>query len=464
MRLAYLLAWFPVAALLAGCGDDSSSSTPSTTPDAGQSDGPVVGHDAAADMDAAQSPDVDASGADVAAPSDGPDSEYLPGDEMEPWEGGPSYYGKWPNGPSTDPGVFPIAVWLQQPSNVDKFKAVGINLFVGLWEGPTEAQLSTLSTGKMPVFCEQNAVGTSSANSGVIRAWTHSDEPDNAQNGTQDPVPTADILNGYQAMVAADSSRPVYLNFGQGAAADLWYGRGNRTNHPEDYAEYSKGADIVSFDIYPMNVYPYTGDPSKTWFKDFHDAVAQNIWYVAEGVKRLRQWTDNEKPVWTWLESTNIDGNSLYALTPALVKAEAWMALIHGARGIGYFSHTFSPFSETGLLDDAEMRDGIAALNAQIASLAPVLNTQTVSNGVTASSSNGQIPVSTMVKRAGGCSYVFAVSMRPGDTNATFTLRGFSGASSVEVIGENRQIPASQGVFQDAFGNHAVHLYKVATP
>ena len=42
------------------------------------------------------------------------------------------------------------------------------------------------------------------------------------------------------------------LNLGQGVAWDGCYGRGVRTNHPEDYPEYIRGCDLVSFDIYPV--------------------------------------------------------------------------------------------------------------------------------------------------------------------------------------------------------------------
>ena len=39
---------------------------------------------------------------------------------------------------------FPIGVWLQNPANAPRFRAAGINTFVGLWQGPTEAQLDAL--------------------------------------------------------------------------------------------------------------------------------------------------------------------------------------------------------------------------------------------------------------------------------------------------------------------------------
>jgi hypothetical protein len=276
-------------------------------------------------------------------------------------------------------------------------------------------------------------------------------------------MPTADVVSSYQAMVNADSSRPVYLNLGQGVASDLWYGRGHRTSHPEDYAAYARGGDILSFDIYPMNVFPAAAT-APDWMRAFTDAVSQNIWYVALGVERLIEWSAHTKPVWVWLECTNINGDSRYALTPTDVKAEVWMAIVHGARGIGYFSHHWNPFSEVGLLEVDAMRLAIAALNAQITALAPVLNTQSVANGVTAASSTPAVPVDAMVKRSGGYTYVFAVGMRPGATTATFTLRGFSGASTAEVLGESRTVSAAGGVFQDAFSSYAVHIYKIPNP
>ena len=42
--------------------------------------------------------------------------------------------------------------------------------------------------------------------------------------------------------------------------------------------------------------------------------------------------------------------------TPHQVKAEVWMSLVHGSRGLIYFVHQFKPrFNEHALLDDPEM-------------------------------------------------------------------------------------------------------------
>jgi nitrate/nitrite transport system substrate-binding protein len=40
-------------------------------------------------------------------------------------------YGRWSNGPPRDPGFFPIAVWLQDPRNVSRYREAGVNMALG---------------------------------------------------------------------------------------------------------------------------------------------------------------------------------------------------------------------------------------------------------------------------------------------------------------------------------------------
>ena len=363
-------------------------------------------------------------------------------------------YSAWKNGPSTSPDYFPIAVWLQSPARAAQYRAAGINTYVGLWRGPTEEQLAALRTADMKVICDQNAVGRRHLDDPTIIGWMHGDEPDNAQSlgegkGYGPPIPPEKIVEDYERIRAADPTRPVLLNLGQGVAWDGWHGRGVRTNHPEDYPQYVKGGDIVSFDIYPV----------------VHDrpAVTGKLWFVARGVERLVSWTEGRRIVWNCLECTRISHPTAKP-TPQHVRAEAWMSLIHGSRGLIYFVHEWEPkFNEAALLSDPEMLAAVTALNKQIRRLAPVLNQPSLADAVRVATDDPEVPVATLAKRLGDVLYVFAVGMRDGSTTATFTLKEAPDRASVEVLDEDRALPLGKGAFRDTFKPWEVHLYRIAT-
>ena len=147
-----------------------------------------------------------------------------------------SPYSRWAHGPPKDPDYFPIAVWLQDPDNAERFKAAGINLYVGLWRGPTSNQLARLREAGMAVICHPNALGRSQPDNPTIVGWMHDDEPDNAQSlgegrGYGPPIAPSTVVADFEKIRAADPTRPVLLNLGQGVAWDNWIGRGVRRNH-----------------------------------------------------------------------------------------------------------------------------------------------------------------------------------------------------------------------------------------
>lgn len=363
-----------------------------------------------------------------------------------------SPYVKWQNGPSHSADFFPIAVWLQNPARASRYRRAGFNTYVGLWRGPTEQQLKDLKAAGMKVICHQNKVALKSLDNSTIIGWMHGDEPDNAQSlgkgkGYGPPIKPQKIIDDYYKIHNADPTRPVLLNLGQAVAWDGWHGRGVRTNHPEDYPEYVKGCDIASFDIYPA----VHSNPQ----------VAGNLWYVARGVKRLKEWTDGKKVVWNCIECTRISNKTTKA-TPSQVKCEVWMSIIHGSMGLIYFVHEWQPkFNESALLSDNEMLSAVTRINKQISELAPVLNSPAIDNGVNVSSDNKDVPVAVMARNYKDARYLFAVAMRAGSTNAKFSVSSLKGRKAVEVLGENRTIFSRDGDFSDSFDAWDVHLYRI---
>lgn len=361
-------------------------------------------------------------------------------------------YSRWKNGPPAGGDYFPIAVWLQNPANAARYKAAGINLYVGLWRGPTTDQLEALEKAGMRVICGQNRAGLENKDNPVIVGWMHGDEPDNAQSlgqgrGYGPPILPERIVRDYERMRAADPSRPVLLNLGQGVAWDNYIGRGVRRNHPEDYPEYVKGCDIASFDIYPV----------------VHEKpeVAGKLEFVARGVERLRGWAGPGRTVWNCIECTHISNPERKA-TPHQVRAEVWMSLIHGSRGLIYFVHQFKPaFKEAALLDDPGMLAAITGINRQIHQLAPALNSPSITNGATVTPADAGATIAWMMKRRAETTWLFAVNMRDRPARAVFSGRELAAASVAEVLGEKRNVRLSNGELADDFQPYDVHLYRM---
>jgi hypothetical protein len=358
---------------------------------------------------------------------------------------------RWKQGPPNSESWFPIGVWLQDPKNATRFQEAGINLYIGLWKGPTVTQLDRLRDVGMPVICAQNDYALAHLDNPVIVGWMHDDEPDNAQalpngKGYGPPILPESVRRDYDRIRQADPTRPVLLNLGQGVAWDDYIGRGVRRNHPEDYPRYVEGADIVSFDIYPA--------------VHDHPAVAGKLEFVARGVERLTRWAGTNRTVWNCIECTRIS-NPNTKPTPAQVRSEVWMALIRGSRGLIYFVHQFQPsFREAALLDDPEMLAAVTAINRQIRELAPVLNSPSIPDGVTVRPSVDGTPVAWMRKRHQNIDYLFAVNLSPTAIRAAWEVSAWRKAGTVEVLGESQTLHARNGSWEDALEPYGVRLYR----
>jgi hypothetical protein len=209
--------------------------------------------------------------------------------------------------------------------------------------------------------------------------------------------------------------------------------------------------------------------------------IAGKLEYVGRGVDRLVLWTQGERIVWNCIECTHIS-NPQRKASPDQVRAEVWMALIHGSRGLIYFVHQFKPdFKEAALLDDPPLLAAVTSINHQIQQLAPVLNSPTVAGGVQVSVKSALRPPSSgeaasqgskspsasssiawMQKRQGGDVYLFTVNMRDQPTAGSFTIAGLADKVLAEVLGESRRIQVHNGEFADNFRPYEVHLYSVA--
>lgn len=349
-----------------------------------------------------------------------------------------------------DPNWFPLAVWLQDPANAAKYRELGVNLYVGLWDGPTKAQLDALAAAGMPVICHHNDVGAGHGGTTIV-AWMHNDEPDNAQGrrlrGYAPPIAPAKVVADYQTLRERDPTRPVFLNLGQGAAWDGWHGRGERSGHPEDYPEYLQGCDIGCFDIYPVT-HP-------------HREVQGKLEFVGRGVQRLRRWTLDQKPVWACIETGHVN-NGKVRPTPEQVRDEAWLAIACGASGLVWFCHEFEPeFVEAGLLRHQDVAATVRTLAAELRALAPVLNSPTLVDRITASSDAPADAFALRVHEHDGRLHGFVAALRGEPLLVRCTAAG-GGDGAVQVVG-GEPVPMRGGTFSLSLRGHGTTHFVLAT-
>ncbi len=369
-----------------------------------------------------------------------------------------SPYAAWSRGVPKDPSFFPIAVWLQGSWHATEMHDLGINIYVGNNAGTDALAASDLAILKnlgMYAIIGQDTVGLANIDDPTIVAWwMDPDEPDNAQpaagGGYGPPVAPATLVTKYAAYTKADPTRPVFLGLGQGVAYDAWEGRGS--NAPPE-SGYPAATDIVAFDIYPYN--NCGGDTNEK-------ATCGQFWLNSFGIDRLHQWSTRGQAAWTDFETTVISAGTTTGPTPAQTRSEVWLSLIHSANGIIYFIDTWNPaFREDGIFANQAMVAAVTALNEQIVALAPELNSATLPDVVSVTTSSTAAPIDTMAKAQGTSLYVFAAISRTGTAMGTFTIAGLSGSGSATVVGENRTVSISAGVFSDAFAANDVRIYQV---
>jgi hypothetical protein len=367
-----------------------------------------------------------------------------------------SLYAGWKRGVPTDPSFFPISVWLQGSWHATELAQLGINIYVGNNAGTDALAASDLAILKslgMYAIIGQDSVGLANIDDPTIIGWWMSpDEPDNAQpdstGGYGPPVQPSALVKAYDAYKAKDPTRPVWLGLGQGVAYDGWEGRGSGAP-PE--SGYVAASDIVAFDIYPYN--NCGGDSNEM-------ATCGQFWLNAFGVDRLHEWSTRHQAVWTDFETTIIAAGTTTGPTPAETASEVWLALIHSANGICYFIDSWNPsFREDAIFETPSMVTAVTALNKEILSLAPELNSATIPELVTVTASSA--PIDVMVKAHGTKLYVFSAVARAGTSTGSFVVAGMTGDATATVVGEGRKVDVVAGKFKDDFAANGVHIYEV---
>ena len=156
-----------------------------------------------------------------------------------------SYYAQWSNGIPADPNFFPIWVWDQDPIYAMDYKQAGINLSLNRTALP-DNKLALLAAAGMKTICAQNDESLKQIGNKTIAGWLNYYQPDTTDSKwTLAGMDPATLIKRYNDYRLNDPSRPVYAAFSEGIVRDDYPLRNDRRNHPEDYREFVKGADIL---------------------------------------------------------------------------------------------------------------------------------------------------------------------------------------------------------------------------
>ena len=306
--------------------------------------------------------------------------------------------------------VFPRMVWRQCPTYYPTSVAAGINLFLGVsCAGPAE-QLAKLA-GRAISTVDASDHGVSGP--GHI-GWHLPDEAD-VSVGDASKLPKPPTRGGVTFLTLTD-------HFSSRAAPP--------PNGKEIYPGFMASADVIGFDTYPVEV---------------RCTISQldNVYWMQRELVQLAQG----KPTFQWIEAASMEKCHDIDPTPAVVKAETWLAIAGGARGIGYFPDWWPE----------DIRSEVARVNRDIVALAPALLDQVVTG-----SWSVQSPVRVGIRRHNGAVYVIAVNTSTSSTPTSFTVPGLVGRK-LRVFGDGRTVTPYGDLVADKLPPLGVAVY-IAAP
>jgi len=375
----------------------------------------------------------------------------------ERWWGGPSYYSPFANAVAsgwTSPEFFPIAVFVGRPSHAAELRAAGINTFMAAEHDGSAISMVT-DEGISVIAQDEWTVDEIGEDPRVV-GWFVSDECESGAGVCGDAADEAGRLAQQKSWVDGlrdlDDGRFLQANFGNGVLGTYWA--------PTTMADHVALVDVTSVDKYA-----YTSPHVQRLLADspFWPAGWDPSTSLAYGWLQDRMETyDATKPNWVFVETAmpylNEDGPR--TIDSDQIEGAVWNALIHGAAGIAYFQHNNN--GECGnysiIQCGADRTARIRAINDGVMAMAPVLNSPSYSW----SFGDG---VQTALKDVGGYAYILAMPEGGSGTRSFSLPPALAGASSVDVVGEDRSIKVTDGVFVDEFrAEFSHHIYRLPAP
>jgi hypothetical protein len=361
------------------------------------------------------------------------------------------------NAPVELTNFFILAADYQPVDSFEKWKGRGLNTVIRVIEPEREelrasaidAWTAEANRLGLKMIREPRANPLDDAAETSLLAYLIRDEPDIAESD-----PFAELQTLAEGLRAPGlRRRPVFTNFAgwnvlnPDAREPDPEGLGD-LGEPDWYSRYVDMQDWVSQDIYPL------GQMMSRLKLSEADAMATLPLTMA----KLRRWAP-DKPQFAYIESSQSDLSAWPPLTPGQFRAQVWMALVQGARGIFYFPHggCTGPCGPPDVMTP-DVVEEMKTQNARVTELTMALQAAVdpASMAVTAAR-----PVHTGWRVHGEDKYVIAVNYGTRAVERSISLAGMPPTTAIDVLWEGRTIQAEHPhAFLDTFGPYAVHVYR----
>jgi hypothetical protein len=303
-------------------------------------------------------------------------------------------------------------VWRQCPTYYPTSMGAGINLFLGVSCAEPDEQFDRLAgraistvDAKTPGISGPGAVG-----------WHFADEADvSVGDASKLPTPKANGRVTFLTLTDHFSAHTAPPPNGKGI-----------------YPEFFKSADVIGFDTYPVEV---------------RCSLAQidNVYWMQRELVSLT----GGKPTFQWIEAGPMEHcRNNEDPTPTVVRAETWLAIAGGARGIGYFPDWWAE----------DIRNEVRLVNREILALAPALLAPVAKVNWSTES-----PVRVGARRYNGATYIIAVNTSTSPTSTSFTMLGLGGRK-LRVFRDGRIVTPLGDLVVDKLPGLGVAVYVVPPP
>jgi hypothetical protein len=286
---------------------------------------------------------------------------------------------------------FPVFSWGECTDGFETSLPVGTNLYAGNRCGGLEAQLPALGDRALSAAVQGEEIADRDSVVGVF----YPDEPD-GQGLTAKTMPTIDPAAGVRFLTLT--------NHFYSGAAPLAQGRGI-------YPGLIAKADMVGFDLYPL----------QNWCRPER---LVDVYFSQRELVELAKG----KPTFQWIEAAGMtcphDGPT--AVTPATVRAESWLAIAGGAKGLGFFP----PAAWTG-----DVGEAIAEVTETVRALGPALTAPEVA--VTTEPADGLVKAGA--RRHGDGLTIVVANAGYSAAVATITVPGLGGRT-LSVVGAGSRV------------------------